>query len=571
MTYFKAVDIRGDLLAQARDAENYVSSSVIYYRRYPEEREAYQNELKEILTKYKYSEDNNADFASWGGRGISVSNDKGEKAIYYIDTPELFAYESYDEMPKCQDIGFYSMVKKVDGELLAQYQNFIMIHLIDRSKDSTDPNIDNSKFLLLNDSFTEKTVQKMTKDWLIYNSDLKIEMEGTYDDIYLYPKNLNLYNDMTNERINYVSDKNYKVGKNNIADWIMDKELWIRDPNILGGRYGDYKDGKKLYQEASSLCNVFYKELVTKSNTIDSRYSENLFTSYVGSTGYISEKLAAPYAFVFHPVALAMRDLSAAYFLIAIILIVILAIVNMLIKKLKEQQIRFENNRKELTRSVAHELKTPLGIIKSYTESLKDMSEENKEEYTDVIINEVNHMDKLIQEMLELSRLEAKARTLRFEEVELVSLTQGILKRFDTIIQEQNITLNLVSPKEVIISADLNGIQTVLLNLITNAMKHAVSVITIAIKCDEKSVLFSIDNDGKQITEHQIERIWDTFYKEDKARGHKLGSTGLGLSITKNILELHKAQYGCENIKEGVRFWFKVKLKKQHSCIDSMQ
>lgn len=535
ITYFKAVDIKGDLIAEVQNDQEYINSSVVYYRRYPKDREAYNKELKNILEKYGYNSENQCDYASWGGRGISVTKDKGERDIYYLDSPELFAYEAYSQFFQNQDIGFYSMVKARDGKILAEFKNFMMI-LRDKNEDATTfSNLEYKKVLLFNDSFSDKTFIKMLEDRMIFDSDKIDKIEGTYDGDYLYPKKLILSKDVTGESKEYVSDKNNGIGKNNISDWVDGNNLSVLDTCTYGGRYGDYETGKKLYQEATSLCNTFYKELVTKSNTIDSRYSENLFTSYVGSTGYISDNLAAPYVFVFHPVALAIRDLAPVYTLIAIILIITLVIINSLIKKLKQQQISFENNRKELTRSVAHELKTPLGIIKSYTESLKDITEENKEVYTNVIINEVNHMDILIQDMLELSRLEAKARTLNLEEVELVSLTKSVLKRFDAVLKERDIYLNFESPEEAIISADLDGIKTVLLNLISNAIKHADSVITATIKSDEKSSKFSITNDGKHISENQIHKIWDTFFKEDKARKHQFGSTGLGLSITKTF------------------------------------
>jgi len=563
ITYYKAVAIRGKLFEEINYNFENLNDISHYYLLYNENAD-HQKDLKEALAKYDYDKYGHQ-FSSQKGHTLTVEGKDGP-INYYIDRPELFAYETYAEMCIDNDIGFYSMLKSSDGKILAQYQNFLMISLTYNNGHLDVEPFNDRKILILKDNYSDELTKRMTEYLNDFDAGiLSGTMEGTYDDIFLYPTKLTLYKDQeeVKETKEFIPDIKNNIGDTEISNWVKDNCLSIGETCVDESIF-DTKKNTKLYREAVSLCNKFYNSITdfdTWKNS-PSTYSDNIFTSYNGDIGYIDSNhlAAAPYIFVFHPVSLAMKALISVYLFAFLLYCVILIMLYKLIQKLKIQQISFENNRKELVRAIAHELKTPLGIINSYTESLTDLSEDNKKEYTSIIINEVQHMDKLIQDMLELSRLEANAKTLTYEEVELVSLTHSIFRRFDSVIKEQNITLKFDTPPEVIISADLVGIQTVLLNYITNAVKHARSLISISIQADEKSVTFNIVNDGNHILSRHINKVWDSFYKEDEARGHQFGSIGLGLSITKNILELHKMQYGCENIEGGVRFWFRVKL-----------
>ena len=567
ITYYKALNIRNEFKSDCdREIDNKISYIRDYYNYYPTDRKAYQMKLYDHVKKHGIDQ-----------RDRMVTNNFPwfEKAIgqelventYFLDTPEVYAYKTYNELFFGDDIGFYSMVQKDNEEIVAESQNYLICYR--RSKDYDDlGDLEDQKIIRLEDSFSNKMIHKMYKDVLQSNSTggsfsinlKKDSIEGTYDDVFLYPQKLTLVNDIyenDSKTYDYFSDVDSKIGKKDISDWIGDDKL-----SIIGGNVTDVKDyNYKLNKEANEICNKLSNYSKVGSDKGSYQYVANLFTSYVGSSDQLwdDSSITFSYAFVFHPISNAIVQLIKVYLIILVILGASLYGVNKLIRKMRELQISYENNRKELTRSVAHELKTPLGIIKSYSESLKDISNEKKEEYTNVIINEVNHMDKLIIDMLDLSRMEAKAKTLTYEEVELVSLTTSILKRFDVVLKEQNLTLELDVPDEAIILADLEGMQTVLLNLISNAIKHAIDTIIVSITLDSKSVKFNIYNNGSHIVSRMLDTIWDTFVKGDKARGHQFGSTGLGLSITKNILELHKATYGVQNVENGVEFWFKIK------------
>ncbi|MEI6578674.1 MAG: HAMP domain-containing sensor histidine kinase [Eubacteriales bacterium] len=222
---------------------------------------------------------------------------------------------------------------------------------------------------------------------------------------------------------------------------------------------------------------------------------------------------------------------------------------------------KLEKSRRNLTNAIAHELKTPLGIIRSYSESLKEKIDEDKKDYyLDVIIDETEQMDKMVIEMLSLSKLEANAYKLKPEPFSLKTITEEEIERYKKSSEEKQINFKLICNSEFEIIADKAGIKYVISNFISNAIKHTPLGLKIIVKIEikDKKVFFSIENQGDKIPKDKLPKIWESFYKVDDSRERKLGGTGLGLAIAKNYLELHRAEYGCRNTKIGVIFWFSL-------------
>lgn len=226
-----------------------------------------------------------------------------------------------------------------------------------------------------------------------------------------------------------------------------------------------------------------------------------------------------------------------------------------------ERERKMETQRRVLTGAIAHELKTPLGIIHSYAEGLKEkIAEDKKEHYLDVIMDETERMDTLILEMLDLSKLESSAYQVNPEQMNLSALTVNVLKRFEKNISDKGIILEINSPENVFINADPHRMEQVITNFVTNAIRHTPQgrKISVSISSDENHALFEIINEGEHIPGDQLKKIWDTFYKVDISRDRSKGGTGLGLAIAGSILNLHHARYGTENVENGVRFWFEI-------------
>lgn len=222
-----------------------------------------------------------------------------------------------------------------------------------------------------------------------------------------------------------------------------------------------------------------------------------------------------------------------------------------------------EKMRKEFTAAVSHELKTPISLIDGYAEALKDnvVVDEDRDYYLDVIIDESRRMNNLVCDMLDLSQLESGNFKLIKEEFYIDELISQIVRKFSAMISQKNIDLQVNLLKGQKVDADWDRIEQVLNNLLTNAIRHVDDngYIKIEMKKDDQWVLIEVENSGKHIPEEEQKRIWDNFYKIDKSRNRKLGGTGIGLAIVKNILELHGSEYGVNNTEKGVMFYFKLK------------
>ena len=219
-----------------------------------------------------------------------------------------------------------------------------------------------------------------------------------------------------------------------------------------------------------------------------------------------------------------------------------------------------EQNRRQMTSNIAHELKTPLAIIHSYSEGLKErIAEEKREQYLDVILSESERMDSMVLEMLDLSRLEAGKVKLATEEFSLAELARSIFDKYEMAISEKELTLSYEWDDKYIITADEARIGQVISNFATNAIKYTPHGGNIHVKIytnNRGKTVFSIDNDSKPLSRRELSEIWESFYQADNARTGT--GAGLGLAIAKSIIELHGGTCHVRNTKTGVEFSFVI-------------
>ncbi|GAA0075746.1 HAMP domain-containing sensor histidine kinase [Clostridium sp. CTA-5] len=226
-----------------------------------------------------------------------------------------------------------------------------------------------------------------------------------------------------------------------------------------------------------------------------------------------------------------------------------------------EKERKLENMRKEFIADVSHELKTPIGIIKGYAEGIKDgiVTGDDALNYLETIIGESQKMGTLVTNMLELSKLESGTVKPSPEAFNINRLINKILKNHSLNIEENNLTINFSSSNDYsYVYADTFQMEQVLTNLITNAIKYTPDGNSINISINEENDKFkiSIQNMGINIPEEEIDKLFDKFYRIDKSRQRCENSTGLGLSIVKNILQLHNSKFSFRNIPNGVEFYF---------------
>ncbi len=229
-----------------------------------------------------------------------------------------------------------------------------------------------------------------------------------------------------------------------------------------------------------------------------------------------------------------------------------------------ERERQIENMRKDFINGVSHELKTPLGIMKSYAEALQDGIGKNKQPYyAEVILDEIDRMDALVRDMLEISKLQSGGYKLKCSIIEVYSLMVSVSDRMTSVMEDKSLTCEVVTEDEnLYIWADEDKIEMVVNNLLSNAIRYSNNGGTIKITIrktgDEKLCYMGIENNGEAIPEDKLDKIWEKFYRLESSRNKDNGGSGLGLAIVKNILDLHDADYGVCNLSEGkgVNFYF---------------
>lgn len=229
-----------------------------------------------------------------------------------------------------------------------------------------------------------------------------------------------------------------------------------------------------------------------------------------------------------------------------------------------EKEKQLENMRNDFVNNVSHELKTPIGIIEGYAEGIKDgiVSGEDSVLYLETIIDEAKKMGVLVSNMLELSKLESGVLKPNFEDFNINRLIKKVVRKHEPDASSKNLTILFESSDEYsYVYADPFQMEEVFTNLLTNAIKYTPSDnnIKIIISEDEelKKYKLSVQNFGTSIPEDELEKLFDKFYRIDKSRERtQSNSTGLGLSIVKNILNLHKAEFKFHNIDGGIEFYF---------------
>ena len=232
---------------------------------------------------------------------------------------------------------------------------------------------------------------------------------------------------------------------------------------------------------------------------------------------------------------------------------------------LEQEVSKTDTYRRDLMANVSHDLKTPLTMIKAYAEMIKDITIDDKEKTIknlDVIIEETERLNILVNDILELSKLQNNQDNLDIEEFDIVSLIKDILRRYEIIKETENYNLILESPESIIVKADKKRISQVIYNLINNAVNYTGDDLRVIVRLTEESkdCLVEIIDTGKGIDEEDLQNIWNRYYKQEKNHKRNIVGTGLGLSIVKNILEQHQFDYGVKSIKNhGTTFYFKIK------------
>lgn len=221
-----------------------------------------------------------------------------------------------------------------------------------------------------------------------------------------------------------------------------------------------------------------------------------------------------------------------------------------------QEQMRGQIRRERaFTRAAAHELKTPLAILRAHAEALQeDIDPAKREEYLDVVLAETDRMAALTAALLDLSRLE-QGEALAREPVELSKLVRGVFDRLALPLERKCIGLKL-DLDESWTEGDRARLEMAVSNLASNALRHCApgGTVSVSLTGEEGGVVLTVDNDGEPIPENDLSRIWEPFYRGDASRSRDTGGTGLGLALVKAAVEAHGGNCSASNREEGVCF-----------------
>ena len=230
-----------------------------------------------------------------------------------------------------------------------------------------------------------------------------------------------------------------------------------------------------------------------------------------------------------------------------------------------EQEKTIDRLRQMFISGISHELKTPIAIIQGYSEGLKmflDQDPEMAQKYCDTIISETQRMNNLVMKLLDIAKYESGEYKLLYEQFNIREVVSSWFERNEEIFREKGIdAINDVDPS-VSGFGDSFILATVINNYLSNAVAHVDGEKTIRVYAEETEngcYRIYVYNTGNHIEAKDIDQIWNSFYRVDKAMSRAQGRFGLGLAIVASIQKLHEKEYGVENCENGVRFWFDVK------------
>ena len=224
-----------------------------------------------------------------------------------------------------------------------------------------------------------------------------------------------------------------------------------------------------------------------------------------------------------------------------------------------------EELRRDLIANVSHDLRTPLTLIKSYGEMIRDISGNNEAKrnyHVKTIIDESDRLSDMVNDMLDLSKAQSGLDKIDFISFDIKKTTEDILKRFEYFTDTQGYTLSLNTHGATNIIGDEKKIEQVIYNLISNAINYSIDDKSIVINIigEDEFVNFEVIDKGEGIPESEIDSIWERYYKVGKAHKRAVVGTGIGLSIVKSILVAHNGIYGVESeVDKGSKFYFKLR------------
>ena len=224
---------------------------------------------------------------------------------------------------------------------------------------------------------------------------------------------------------------------------------------------------------------------------------------------------------------------------------------------------KVETLRRELVANISHDLRTPLTLIAGYAEAMRDIPDENNYENAEIIVEEANRLASLVNDALNISKIQAGVLSLEVSQFSLTELVKSISNRMEKLVEKDGYKIKVEAKEDVTISGDENKLSQVIYNLLINAINYSETNKNILVTQEVKDnkVTIGIHDHGPGIDPENLPYIWERYYKVDKVHKRSVTGSGLGLSIVKSIVTLHQGECGVNSSKDGSTFYFTLDLK----------
>lgn len=305
----------------------------------------------------------------------------------------------------------------------------------------------------------------------------------------------------------------------------------------------DYpKEIRSSYDSSSSLT-MFSEDSISADSVYPVVFAGDMEQENIYMLVYRSED---------HSLTAALDYMKYIYIFGFVIALLCMLFVWVAMEKVLKKQRLLEENRRDFTNAIAHELKTPLGIIRGFSENLKEnIKEEKKDYYLEQIIGQTEEMDQMVQEMIYISKLDSDQLSLHKETLSLLTLLEAQFDKLDSLLQEKNLALQIQCEEDFIVNGDKSYLEKALWNLASNAVSYSRTDGTIWILCTSTQLL--IENSGKLIEEQDLPHVFDMFYTGVSRRSSEGKHLGLGLYLAKKIFNLHHLEISIQNAEERVQ------------------
>ncbi len=229
---------------------------------------------------------------------------------------------------------------------------------------------------------------------------------------------------------------------------------------------------------------------------------------------------------------------------------------------------KVEGFRRELIANVSHDLRTPLTMITGYAEVMRDLPGENTPDNVQVIIDEGSRLTTLVNDLLDLSKLQSGTAPMTMTTFSLTDCVKTIHRRYRKLMENDGYDIDFLYDEDIYVTADYPKLGQVIYNLVNNAISYTGADKKVLIRQTvysdngKRCVRISVTDTGLGISKENLEYIWDRYFKENKTHKRAVVGTGLGLSIVKGILQMHHARFGVETSEaeenHGSTFWFEL-------------